>query len=111
VTHKDQVILVAVGFDGRGVIMGYRGAGCPVACTPLDGVQIDYTCEVFPIKDFPDEPGLYVWRGIIDIDGEPIDGPYVEMRGKFEPARDLDEIVDLMGTAEPPYEGLIGDDE
>jgi hypothetical protein len=101
VIHEGQEILVAIGLQGRGVILGYRGAGVFVACSEGDPYSIDPTEDVFPLIGYPGCPGVYVWHGTIECGSTPEGELDVGMEGGFREASAVD-VWSLLGRHDPP---------
>lgn len=95
-------LLIAVGFNGQGVLMGCdhrdgwlafdEGGRCPLLAD-----------DVMPLQGYPARPGVYLWRGRITIDGG---GPHDDFGvaledGEWSAASEAD-MIDLCGRGQPP---------
>lgn len=99
--YEGQAILVAIGLDGRGCVLGYRGEGVYPAITDDDPRgKLLGTDEIFPLAGYPKRAGIYVWRGEVEIDWSPDGEPDIALDGSFWTASDL-EVIDLIGEQEP----------
>lgn len=104
-----QSALIAIGIGKTDAILGYYGIGISAALMTEDAQPtLGNPKEQFPAKEYPHEPGLYVWRGVVNehISHDP-EYPndyesHFEIDGQWSKA-DKDDITTLMGLMDPPF--------
>lgn len=97
-TFTDQVALVARGV-GRSCILGYEGPGIYGALLD-DGNCIDAPDNVFPLKDYPSSPGIYIWRGDVALWMHDEDVWYEFVRSEWAVADETD-MQFMLGHTDP----------
>lgn len=93
-------LLIGIGLQGHGVLMGYQGRNALLLFE--DGTLLDAK-DAMPREGYPANPGLYVWRGRIVVDGG---GAWDDLNigcegGEWSPA-DPGDIDNLLGVQMPP---------